>query len=93
MVRLSGRAAESHLNGGRCREGLREADHAHVVRILLQAAGVLVAAVQAGQAGLLVLHSPAGVPARVSFAAGQLGVLLRIDNVKGTGELFVCLFF
>lgn len=75
--------AESHLNCRGCREGLREADHAHVIRILLQTASVLVTAVQTGQAALLVLHSAAGVSARVSFAASQFGILLRNTTREG----------
>lgn len=81
-MRLGVQVVESHLNSRCCREGLREADHAHVIRILLQTASVLVATVQTGQAGLLVLHSSAGVATRVSFAASQLGVFLRITRSK-----------
>lgn len=77
-------AVESHLNCRRCGEGLCEADHAHVIRVLLQTASALVTAVQTGQAGLLVLHSSAGVAARVCFAASQLGVLLGNKAREGS---------
>lgn len=63
------RGVESHLNCRSSREGLCEADHAHVICILFQTASVLVTAVQTWEAGLLVLHSSTGVSARMSFTA------------------------
>jgi len=77
----------THLDGRSSGQGLREADHAHVVGVLLQAAGVLVAAVQTREAGLLVLHPPTGVATGVALAAGQFGVLLR---ERPCGEHFYC---
>lgn len=67
------------------REGLSEADHTHVVCVLLQTARVLVAAVQTRQAGVLVLHSSTGVTTGMGFTAGQFSVLLR----ETTGEKLV----
>ena len=67
----------AYLHGGGCRQCLGEADHAHVVGVLLQAARALVTAVQTRQTLVLVLHAATGVAAPVGLAASQLGVLLQ----------------
>lgn len=67
----------AQLDGGRARERVRKADHAHVVRILLETR-LVGAAVQTGQARRLALHTSAHVSARVQTAAGVAGVLLAL---------------
>ena len=62
------------LDGGDGAEGLGEADHAHVVGVLLQPHARL-AAVQARQAGGLVGDPAAEVAAGQGLLAGELGVL------------------
>ena len=66
-----------NLHGGGGGQRLGEADHAHVVGVLLQAARALVTAVQTGQTLVLALHAATGVAAHVGLAARQLGVLLQ----------------
>lgn len=63
------------LNGGSSRQGLREADHAHVVSVLLQRP--LLAAVQTGQTRLFVSDAPAGVTTLQGAVAGGRGVILQ----------------
>lgn len=75
-------SAQGYLYCRSSRESFCEADHTHVVCILLQAAGVLIAAMQAWQTGLLVLDSSAGVSAGMSLTAGQLCIFLRESTGK-----------
>lgn len=65
------------LNGRRARQCLGEANHAHVVGVLLEI-GVWYAIVEAGQAWLFVFHAAAQMTAGVDFAAGIFRVLLTI---------------
>ena len=66
-----------YLDSGSGRERLSEADHAHVVCVLFQAACTLVAAVQTGQAALLIPHPATEVAACLGLTARQLGILLQ----------------
>lgn len=60
---------EGYLDCRSSGEGLCEADHTHVVRVLLQTACVLITAVQTWETRLLVLDSSTGVSTRMSFTA------------------------
>ena len=71
-------------DGGRGGQRLREADHAHVVRVLPQRRLVgRPAPVQAGEASLLARDAPARVPALQGLGARVLGVGLE-ETVKGS---------
>jgi len=67
----------AELDGGRAGERVREADHAHVVGVLLEA-GLVGAAVQAGKTRRLALHAAAHVAAGMQPAAGVARVLLAL---------------
>lgn len=67
----------AQLDGGRACKRVREADHAHVVGVLLEA-GLVGAAVQTRQAGRFALHAATHVAAGVQPAAGVAGVLLAL---------------
>lgn len=78
-----------YLDGGSSRQSLSETDHAHVISILFQTAGVLVTAVQAGQAQLLILYPATRVTTHMSLTAGQLCILLH-THATITDKLWSC---
>ena len=81
-------AAEADGRGGG--EGFGEADHAHVVGVLLDPRGRSPAPVQTGQTLALVADSPAkmaaGMRARASLLRVRPTLLVRADDSRHRGE-------
>ena len=69
-----------NLNGRRGRECFREADHAHVVGVLLQGGGIFITAMQTGQTVLFVFNTSTGMATRMGLATGYLSILLLKVN-------------